>query len=281
MVMDLFALMLLSIPSWNPGNASPFADFCARAPHLTGAPWLAQDATNGQPPSTTPSVPKAAPAAQPDAGLTHSPGSPPNLSEIGDAPDIGAADFSPIKLTLGSGVIYAIDGIKKYVQKGESYTLGFSYPYQATDDLNSYLGIVYNYGKYAQKLSALDDQGNAATFRLVEFDLAAIMGFEYYLRDNLALVYEFGPALQQRAMWINAGLNGIDNDNYAAFGLGLVAKVAAEYHLDVVGRMLLGRLSFTMTTGTQMLSTKLKYSHTQVDINATQCGLGIEIGYAF
>ena len=287
MVLDLVALLLFSPLAWGREGESHLADnYKNLDPKGSSALWLAQELTEDKAAPATTSAPAAPSDSSPAPNNATTakkpvPPLPPDESASNEAIEANAIDFSPIKLSLGSGVIYAADGIKKYVENGEFYTIGFSYPYQTSEELTSYLGVIYNYGKYTKKLSVLDDQGMAPTFHLVEFDLAAIMGFEYPWRENVFLIYEFGPALQQRAMSIKAGLDGIDNDSYAAFGLGIVAKAACEFHFELMERTLLSRLFVNLATGSKMLSSKLKYSHTHMDINATQFGLGVEIGYAF
>ena len=198
-----------------------------------------------------------------------------------DLVEANAAELSPVKITVGAGVMQPADGIKKYVQLGQMVSLGFFYPHEVNNNLVSYLGLVYSSETYHKTLSIPDDQGKAPAIGVVGTDLAFMLGLEYPLKSEIFLIYEFGPALQKRSLSIQAGLNGDQNDTVSGMGVGLLAKAAVEVHLGSMARALFSRLFCNLITGSQIMSPKLKYSHTPVDINSTQYGLGLELGYAF
>jgi len=181
----------------------------------------------------------------------------------------GFAKVSPsgvVKDLVGSGVQY---GLLLKCHRPVSGAIGLHY------------GLDLRMAKLTKDLSAPSGVAAKPSSRLRQTDVFGLVNGDYLFSQLLTAFFDFGLGVQYRALYINADSDVLADDYYAGYGFGYVLRLGGQFAFPVSNLSLVTRLYFGFEGGSDLESGKLKYNRQQVDINARQSLVGLDLGLHF
>ncbi|MBF0442117.1 MAG: hypothetical protein HQK54_09445 [Oligoflexales bacterium] len=143
------------------------------------------------------------------------------------------------------------------------------------------LGAGFSAARLRNLLPAAKGYYVDSTARFSQSNFDGIIGVEGEIRQKIIGFLEMGPSIHRRSITITSTDSGLGDDYYAKTKGGYLWRIGAKYHMTYKDQKMICRAHYAELSGEKMNTGPLKYDHRELNLNAAQKTVGVDIGYVF